>query len=96
MDNIAHMPSNRKYQFLGWGVMQEVGSYRPAVRPERRRQMQQEVVDAAPHALQVLASCLNQKGTLSTGHHTRLLNDKALPATSSVKQRHAIVRALLC
>ncbi len=68
----AHMPSNRKYQVLGWGLMQEVGSYRPAVRPERRRQMQQEVVDAAPHALQVLASCLNQKGSLCTGHHTSL------------------------
>lgn len=43
-------------------IPEEVGSYRPAVRPERRRQMQQEVVDATPHALQVLASCLNQKG----------------------------------
>ncbi len=71
-DNIAHMPSNRKHQVLSWGVMQEVGSYRPAVRPERRRQMQQEVVDAAPHALQVLASCLNQKGSLCTGYHTSL------------------------
>ncbi|DBA80940.1 TPA: hypothetical protein ACH3X2_007160 [Trebouxia sp. C0005] len=43
-------------------IPEAMGSYRPAVRPERRRQMQQEVVDAAPHALQVLASCLNQKG----------------------------------
>ncbi len=68
----AHLPSNRKYQVLSRGVMQEVGSYRPAVRPERRRQMQQEVVNAAPHALQVLASCLHQKGTLCTGHRTTL------------------------
>ncbi len=43
-------------------LTQEVGSYRPAVRPERRREMQQEMVATAPNALQVLASCLNQKG----------------------------------
>ena len=42
--------------------LQEVGSYRPAVRPERRRAMQREIVASAPHALQVLASCLNLKG----------------------------------
>lgn len=42
--------------------LQEVKSYRPAIRPERRRQMQQEAEAAAPHALQILASCLNQKG----------------------------------
>lgn len=43
-------------------VVQEADTYSPAVRPQRRRQMQQEVVAAAPHALQVLASCLNQGG----------------------------------
>lgn len=47
--------------------MQEVGSYRPAVRPERRRAMQQEIVASAPHALQVLASCLNHKGEQQSG-----------------------------
>lgn len=42
--------------------MQEVGSYRPAVRPERRHAMQREIVASAPQALQVLASCLHYKG----------------------------------
>lgn len=42
--------------------MQEVGSYRPAVRPDRRRAMQREIMASAPQALQVLASCLNHKG----------------------------------
>ena len=51
-----------------WWVMQEVGSYRPAVRPERRRAMQQEIVASAPHALQVLASCLNHKGEQQSSH----------------------------
>lgn len=46
-------------------IPEEVGSYRPAVRPERRRSMQQEIVASAPHALQVLASCLNHKGAPS-------------------------------
>ena len=56
--------------------MQEVGSYRPAVRPERRRAMQREIVASAPHALQVLASCLNLKGQQlphgSLPHKTRI------------------------
>ena len=43
-------------------LVQEVSSYRPAVRPERRRQMQQEAEAAAPNALHLLATCLNQKG----------------------------------
>ena len=42
--------------------MQEVGSYRPAVRPERRRAMQREIITTAPQALQLLGSCLNHKG----------------------------------
>ena len=52
--------------------MQEVGSYRPAIRPERRRQMQQEVEAAAPHALQILASCLNQRGSVCSDNHPSL------------------------
>lgn len=47
-------------------IGQEVGSYRPAVRPQRRRQMQDEVVAEAPLALQVLASCLHAQGVLPT------------------------------
>ncbi|KAK9827594.1 hypothetical protein WJX81_001986 [Elliptochloris bilobata] len=37
---------------------QEAGSYRPAVRPERRRAMVAELVSAVPAVLQVLATCL--------------------------------------
>jgi len=39
---------------------QEAGSYRPAVRPERRRAMVAELVGAVPAALQVLAACLER------------------------------------
>ncbi|KAK9830032.1 hypothetical protein WJX72_009312 [[Myrmecia] bisecta] len=41
---------------------QEGGSYRPAVRPERRKQMVEELIASAPQALQVLSACLNQHG----------------------------------
>ena len=34
--------------------MQEVGSYRPAVRPERRRAMQREIIATAPPGLAAL------------------------------------------
>ncbi|KAI7846036.1 hypothetical protein COHA_000403 [Chlorella ohadii] len=37
---------------------QEASSYQPAVRPERRRQVQDEMLAYAPQALQILASCL--------------------------------------
>ena len=40
--------------------VQEAGSYRPAVRPERRRAMVAELVNAVPAALQVLATCLER------------------------------------
>lgn len=48
--------------FKQYMLVQEVGSYRPAVRPERRRAMQQETIASAPHALQMLGSCLDHKG----------------------------------
>ena len=41
---------------------QEAGSYRPAVRPERRRQMFDELKASFPAALRVLSSCLNEPG----------------------------------
>ncbi|PSC72289.1 transportin-3 isoform X1 [Micractinium conductrix] len=37
---------------------QEASSYQPAVRPERRRQVVDEMMAYAPQALQILASCL--------------------------------------
>ncbi|BDA46876.1 Transportin-3 [Coccomyxa sp. Obi] len=40
---------------------QEAGSYRPAVRPERRRQLIQEMEVAIPSALQLLATILQQQ-----------------------------------
>ena len=40
--------------------LQEAGSYRPAVRPQRRREMVQELVAALPDALRLLASLLQQ------------------------------------
>ncbi len=40
---------------------QEAGSYRPAVRPERRRQLIQEMEVAIPSALQLLATILQQR-----------------------------------
>ena len=45
---------------LSRAVLQEAGSYRPAVRPQRRREMVQELVTALPNALQLLASLLQQ------------------------------------
>ena len=42
---------------------QEAGSYRPAVRPERRRQMYDELKASFPAALRVLTKCLNEPGT---------------------------------
>lgn len=41
-------------------VPQEAGSYRPAVRPERRRQLIQEMEAAIPTALQLLTTVLQQ------------------------------------
>ncbi|KAL4452442.1 hypothetical protein ABPG75_008104 [Micractinium tetrahymenae] len=38
---------------------QEASSYQPAVRPERRRQVVDEMMAYAPQALQILASCLS-------------------------------------
>ncbi|CAL8471497.1 g11039 [Coccomyxa elongata] len=40
---------------------QEAGSYQPAVRPERRRQLIQEMEAAIPSALQLLATILQQR-----------------------------------
>ena len=45
--------------------LQEADSNNVAVRPERRRQAIEELVGAAPRALQVLAACLQQKGAAS-------------------------------
>lgn len=41
---------------------QEAGSYQPAVRPERRRALHEEMLAAVPQALQVLGSCLSVLG----------------------------------
>jgi hypothetical protein len=41
--------------------MQEAGSYRPAVRPERRRQMIEEMVAASPTVFNVLTTILQQR-----------------------------------
>jgi hypothetical protein len=41
---------------------QEAGSYRPAVRPERRRQMYDELKASFPVALAVLTKCLSDSG----------------------------------
>ena len=45
-----------------WGCVafQEAGSYRPAVRPQRRRDMVRELVAALPDVLNLLASLLQQ------------------------------------
>ena len=40
--------------------VQEAGSYRPAVRPQRRREMVRELVAALPDVLNLLASLLQQ------------------------------------
>ena len=45
---------------LSRAILQEAGSYRPAVRPQRRREVVQELVAALPNALQLLASLLQQ------------------------------------
>lgn len=47
------------------GNVQEAKNYSPSVRPERRRQLQEEMVGSAPMALQVLASCLSRPGLMS-------------------------------
>eukprot|EP00884_Botryococcus_braunii_P017308 jgi/Botrbrau1/4260/Bobra.0044s0053.1 len=41
---------------------QEAGTYMPAVRPERRRQLTGELIAAAPLAIEILSSCLQQQG----------------------------------
>lgn len=45
---------------LCMAMAQEAGSYRPAVRPERRRQLIDEMVQALPTALQLLTTILQQ------------------------------------
>lgn len=48
--------------FEATNMTQEARNYSPTVRPERRRQLQAEMVDTGPLALQVLASCMSQPG----------------------------------
>lgn len=45
---------------MAYLMRQEAGSYRPAVRPERRRQLIQEMEAAIPTALQLLTTVLQQ------------------------------------
>ena len=40
-------------------LFQEASSYLPSVRPERRRELTEDLQSAAPMALQILATCLN-------------------------------------
>jgi hypothetical protein len=46
-------------------LLQEASSYQPAVRPERRRQVIDEMVAYAPAALQILASCLSAQAAMT-------------------------------
>lgn len=41
---------------------QEAGSYRPSIRPERRREMFDELKASFPTALQILSNCLSEPG----------------------------------
>ena len=43
-------------------VLQEARGYSPSVRPERRRQLEEEIANSSPMALEVLTSCLSQPG----------------------------------
>ena len=64
---------------------QEAGSYRPSVRPERRRQLIQEMDAAIPSALQLLTTVLQQH----TGALVPFLPTQKYPAAESTLQPRA-------
>ena len=78
---------------LSRAALQEAGSYRPAVRPQRRREMVQELVTALPNALQLLASllqqpsgkpcCLRSPATLPCMHVATQIDITVIPYSSS-------------
>ncbi len=43
-------------------IIQEAGSYRVAIRPDRRRQLLDEVKQQLPLALQLMSACLAENG----------------------------------
>jgi hypothetical protein len=49
-------------------TLQEAGTFRDAIRPERRREYRAELVACAPTALNLLTACLQSHG-ISDHHH---------------------------
>ena len=60
---LSRQPSNSDICMISKTSAQEAGrGYLTAVRPERRRQVRKELAGATPLALQLLSSCLSQRG----------------------------------